>query len=54
MKQIIKDTRNRTKARNEMDFMSKVAIVSGVVMLIALLYWAGAVTDAVIGLLELS
>ena len=54
MKQIIKDTRNRTKARNEMDFMSKVAIWVGVVILVALLYWAGAVTDAVIGLLELS
>lgn len=50
---MLKDTKKRTVDRNKMDTMSQVAIWAGLVMLVAVLLYAGAVVDAVIGVMNI-
>ena len=47
----IRDTKRRTADRNKMDTMSVVAILAGLVALVALLLWAGTIVDAFIGVI---
>ena len=48
---LIKDTKKRTAQRNELDTMSRVAIGAGLIALLAVLWYAGAVVDAIIGVI---
>ena len=48
------DAKRRTAKRNEPDTLSVVAMVAGIVLLLALLWYAGEVTDAIISTLELT
>ena len=48
---LIKDTKKRTAQRNELDTMSRAAIGAGMIALLAVLWYAGAVVDAIIGVI---
>jgi len=41
-------------SQEPLDFWSKVAIIAGAIAFLAFMFWLGTITDAIIGLIEVS